>query len=251
MKRQNLFKLFACTLVLVLSISLLAGCGIAANVGLGAAAAVPLAISGSGLAPVPTNSAPAPAEQDAPVPAESATAPAEKNILTLEEAKAAALAALDIPDALFIAWETELDDGCYELTFVADHVEYEFSVDAFTGAVRKLEKEKERSSSPSAPSASPEAAENAPVSPAAESAGSVPQAPAAAKVIGREAALEAAAAHFGVALSDIRERDVERERGSYEVEFDAKGVEYECLVNAKTGEVSRAHSERDDDRYDD
>ncbi|MBE5785341.1 MAG: hypothetical protein E7330_06020 [Clostridiales bacterium] len=74
---------------------------------------------------------------------------------------------------------------------------------------------------------------------------------AAAKVIGREAALAAAAAHFGVAVSDLRERDVERERGFYEVDFEADDGEYECLVNVETGEVSRARSERDDDRYDD
>ena len=68
--------------------------------------------------------------------------------------------------------------------------------------------------------------------------------------IGREKALEAALAHAGLSQSQVRETeaelDWEKGRMVYEVEFKASGTEYDYEIDAKTGEVVRFESERDD-----
>lgn len=80
-------------------------------------------------------------------------------------------------------------------------------------------------------------------------AAATPQTP---SYITPDEAKEIALNHASVSAADARwdDREVDLENGKtiYELSFDANGLEYEYDIDARTGEVLKAHSERDDDR---
>ena len=64
----------------------------------------------------------------------------------------------------------------------------------------------------------------------------------------KEIALNHAAVNAADARWDDREFDFENGQPIYDLAFDANGLEYEYDVDARTGEILKSHSERDDDR---
>lgn len=68
--------------------------------------------------------------------------------------------------------------------------------------------------------------------------------------IGLEAARDAALAHAGLSVNDVRELEVELDRDSgtvhYDVEFKSGNKEYSYDIDPKTGDVLSYHSEIDD-----
>ena len=64
----------------------------------------------------------------------------------------------------------------------------------------------------------------------------------------KEIALNHAAVNAADVRWDDREFDFENGQPIYDLAFDANGLEYEYDIDARTGEVLRSHSERDDDR---
>ncbi len=93
---------------------------------------------------------------------------------------------------------------------------------------------------------SPVPAESIPTSPATPT---VPaQSPTEAKTpISLDKALALVLEQLGIAEAALTDKDFDLERGMYELEFTANGMEYEYKVDAFTGDILKAHAEPDND----
>ena len=126
----------------------------------------------------------------------------------------------------------------YEVEFVAEGYEYDLEIDAETGKVLKAEKEKQREKK------------------ASSTDKATPKQTAASDTIGAQEAKRIALEKAGVAAGDAEglkaNREKEKGRTVYEVEFWENGIEYEYKIDAETGEVLSEEKERDrdDDRDD-
>lgn len=159
-------------------------------------------------------------------PLEQNTLPAPGSVIGGEKALAAACADAGVRTAAATVTKCKLDtdDGrwIYEIEFRAGGMEYEYEIDAQSGAVLERESDPEKS------------------------------APAAADVIGQEKALAAACADAGVQASGITlkkcELDTDDGRQVYEIEFKAGQSEYEYKIDARSGAVLCSENHRHDDR---
>ena len=137
----------------------------------------------------------------------------------VEAAKSAAFAHAGLDTSQVTMGEVDFDyeDGCmvYELEFYANGSEYEYDIDALTGAVVKSQQES-RGSAPSG--GAPSGAD-----------------------IGEQGAKEAALAHAGVSQEQAEslrvKRDFDHGRVEYEVEFWVGATEYEYKIDGSTGAV--------------
>ena len=186
--------------------------------------------SGSGAA-----AEPAPAIQSSGQASDSA-------YIGVEAAKSAAFAHAGLDASQVTTDEVDFDyeDGrmVYELEFYADGAEYEYDIDASTGAVVKFSQEGGRtqtSSSAGSGGASGNVSSGSGSGTAQSGAGGT------AADIGREAALAAALNHAGVSQDQVYDLEVKREyddgRLEYEIEFKTGGWEYEYTINAADGTI--------------
>ena len=144
----------------------------------------------------------------------------------VEAAKEAALthAGVTSGDVVFLEADYDYEDGrmVYEVEFFAGNTEYEYDVDAATGAIVKHGREQKGGS--------------------LTSGGSTAQTD-----IGEAAAKAAAFAHAGVAEGDVRgltvKRDFDDGRLTYELEFWAGTTEYEYEIAAADGSVLKSKRE--------
>ena len=151
--------------------------------------------------------------------------PASSTDIGSDAALQAALAHAGVAqaDATGVRVEREYDDGrvVYEVDFYAGSVEYDYEIDAATGAVLKSSR---------------------------ETYGSAPSGGASGADIGGEAALAAALAHAGVAQADATGVRVEREYDDgllvYDVDFYAGSVEYDYEIAGADGTVLHSSEER-------
>ena len=67
--------------------------------------------------------------------------------------------------------------------------------------------------------------------------------------ISLEEAKQIVFSQLGVDESALTEQEYDLDRGIYELEFTFDGMEYDYEVDARTGEILKAHSEIDDDRH--
>ena len=185
--------------------------------------------SGSGTAE------PAPAIQSSGQASDSA-------YIGVEAAKSAAFAHAGLDAAQVTTDEVDFDyeDGrmVYELEFYADGAEYEYDIDASTGAVVKFSQEGGRtqtSSSAESGGASGNVSSGSGSGTAQSGAGGT------AADIGREAALAAALSHAEVSQDQVYNLEVKREyddgRLEYEIEFKTGGWEYEYTISAADGTI--------------
>ena len=160
----------------------------------------------------------------------------------VEAAKSAAFAHAGLDAAQVTTDEVDFDyeDGrmVYELEFYADGAEYEYDIDASTGAVVKFSQEGGRtqtSSSAESGGASGNVSSGSGSGTAQSGAGGT------AADIGREAALAAALSHAGVSQDQVYNLEVKREyddgRLEYEIEFKTGGWEYEYTISAADGTI--------------
>ena len=181
--------------------------------------------SGSG-----TAAEPAPAIQSSGQASDSA-------YIGVEAAKSAAFAHAGLDAAQVTMGEVDFDyeDGrmVYELEFYASGAEYEYDIDASTGAVVKFSQEGGRtqtSSSAGSGGASGNVSSGAGSGTAQSGAGGT------ATDIGREDALAAALNHAGISQDQVYDLEVKREyddgRLEYEIEFKTGGWEYEYTISA-------------------
>lgn len=191
--------------------------------------------------------------------------------ITRDKAKNIALddAGLAITDVTFTKEKLDVDDGIsvYDIDFYADNMEYEYEINAVTGAVHSKSKETLETSIPAAKSENPapvatvEPQETAPSvqetgsntqsnqssqasqQPAQEAAENpqANQSEAASGDIGAEAAKSNALADAGVAASDATfikaEPDYDDGVPIYDVEFYTASHEYDYEIDARTGAV--------------
>ena len=146
----------------------------------------------------------------------------DSNYITAEQAQTAALshAGYSESDAVLLKTERDHDDGTilYEVEFIAGGREYEYDIDAVTGAVLKFDFETaEDLSLPSAPSGTADSG------------------------ISMETAQQAVLARLELTTEDAifqkSERDEDDGRIVYEFELTAGGIKYEAKVDASTGSV--------------
>ncbi len=132
-------------------------------------------------------------------------------------------AGLKQSDVNFIRVEFSIDDGVkhYEVDFYADGVEYDYEIDALSGAVLKRESEGKKQTTTNEK-----------------------------KEISKNNAKSIALKHAGVSESDAYALSVELDRDDgkvyYEIEFKSGGYEYSCNVDAYSGKITDFEKEFDD-----
>ena len=160
----------------------------------------------------------------------------------VEAAKSAAFAHAGLDASQVTMGEVDFDyeDGrmVYELEFYANGAEYEYDIDASTGAVVKSSQEGGRTQTGSSAGSSG-ASGNVPSGAGSGTAQS--EAGGTAADIGREAALAAALNHAEVSQDQVYDLEVKREyddgRLEYEIEFKTGGWEYEYTISAADGTI--------------
>lgn len=161
----------------------------------------------------------------------------------VEAAKSAAFAHAGLDASQVTMGEVDFDyeDGrmVYELEFYADGAEYEYDIDASTGAVVKSSQEGGRTQTGSSAGSS---GNSGGVS--SGSGGGTAQTGtggSSSPDIGSEAALAAALSHAGVSQDQVYDLEVKREyddgRLEYEIEFKTGGWEYEYTILAADGAI--------------
>ena len=152
--------------------------------------------------------------------------PQQSTSITEEQAKeiAANHAGVAVADVTFHSVSLEEDDGrrVYDVEFYSGSTEYDYEIDAATGDILSYDNDVENFSIPQ------QSAQN-------------PQGAATGSYIGEDAAKAAALQRAGLTEDQVRwekcELDEDDGRFSYELEFSSGQHEYECEVEAFTGEI--------------
>ena len=158
-------------------------------------------------------------------PAQPSPTPAPEGIITLDEAKAIAVAHANVTDPVFGHCELDIRENEYDIEFFANGREYDYEIHAVTGAILDYDSE-------------PIDDDDHPVTPAPT--------PAPEGIITLDEAKAIAVAHANVTDPVFGDCEFDDDEGVYEIEFAANGIEYECEINALTGEIIRFESEVDD-----
>ncbi|MBR3381570.1 MAG: PepSY domain-containing protein [Clostridia bacterium] len=178
---------------------------------------------------------------DGPAPTQDGSAPAAtpkptaQPLISSERALEIALghAGVDRSEAKDIEIELGREDGrpVYEVEFKANGVEYDYDIDAETGAVLDHDSEEHHASSPTAKPTS---------KPTEKPSG----------YIGGRAALRIALEDAGVTSSQAQDVDVELETKNgvkvYDIDFEAGGYEYDYVIDAVTGDIIDKSREKED-----
>ena len=155
-----------------------------------------------------------------------ASTPSASNYITAEEAKEAALshAGVSANDAIFVKAGLDWDDGrvCYEVEFYAGTTEYDYDIDAVSGAVLSYDREWDDFSLKNLSSGSTSSGS------ASTTDGLITEARA------KEIALAQAPDGASVVKCKL---DRDDGRYVYEVEMRLGYTEYECEINAVTGVI--------------
>lgn len=145
--------------------------------------------------------------------------------------------------------EQKKERQIYEVEFYDGKSEYEYKIDALTGEMLSYEKELKKKKAASAAKKSP-AAKTGTSTRAGSSSGASKSSKAgsattsqskAAGIVGKDAAVATALKHAGFSQAQVSrlevERDYERGRQVYEVEFRVGNSEYEYKIDAGSGKV--------------
>ncbi len=153
--------------------------------------------------------------------------------ITADEAKRIALAHAKLAekDVNFVKVELELEDNnrCeYDVDFYSGNVEYDYEIDAVSGAILSADRDIENYVIPTQPST---AAANTQTS-----------------EISVERAKQIALSHAGVGSARFKKAKLDYENGVkvYEIEFKAGNLEYEYDINVSNGAIISSSVEVDD-----
>ena len=161
----------------------------------------------------------------------------DKAYIGEDAAKAAALthAGVNESELFNLKIEMDVENGImvYEVDFHVGNREYDYEINAVTGAVVKYENETDDDFH--APSSS--GTENVP-------------SPAPGSYISKETAKNTALAHAGVSAANAKHMEIELDEEDgimvYDIEFVAGGIEYSYEIDAATGAVREYESEADE-----
>lgn len=168
-----------------------------------------------------------------------ASTPSASNYITVEKAKSVALshAGVNANDAIFVKAGLDWDDGrvCYEVEFYVGNTEYDYDIDATSGAVLSYDKDWDdfslknyRNTNTSVPSTGQSTAGNT------GSTGTASQTNLITEAKAKEIALAKAPAGATVVKCKL---DRDDGRYVYEIEMRSGYTEYECDINAVTGVI--------------
>ena len=149
--------------------------------------------------------------------------------ISADKAKKIALgdAKLAEKDVTFVKAELEFENNrlVYDVEFYSGNVEYDYDIDAVSGAIVSSDRDIENYSIP---------AQQTTVAPAAD--------------IGVEKAKEIALAHAGVGAARFTKAKIDYENGVkvYEIEFKVGNMEYEYDINVVNGAIVSSSAEIDD-----
>jgi len=149
--------------------------------------------------------------------------------ISADKAKKIALgdAKLAEKDVTFVKVELEFENNrlVYDVEFYSGNVEYDYDIDAVSGAIVSSDRDIENYSIP---------AQQTTVAPAAD--------------IGVEKAKEIALAHAGVGSARFTKAKIDYENGIkvYEIEFKVGNMEYEYDINVSNGAIISSSAEIDD-----
>ena len=207
---------------------------------------------------IPVQSAAAP--QQTEVPQQTAVAPAPTTPVAnnpsgdigIERAKQIALshAGLSQGSVSFVKAELDYEDGVkvYDIEFYSGNVEYDYEINAATGAIISVDRDIENYSIPTAaPAPAPTPAPTAAPTPA-PTAAPAPTQPAAPSTISADRAKQIALSHAGVGGASFTKVELDTDDGVavYEIEFKVDNVEYDYEINAVSGAIISSKSEVDD-----
>ncbi len=175
-------------------------------------------------APAPAQ---APAAPDTPAAPETSTAP--EGSISREEALKIALADVGLEESqvydLSIEQDRKKGTAVYEVDFDTEDTEFDYTIDAATGAITRMDSSPKQLLGQDAAAAAQQSEE----------------------LIGRESALAAALADAGLAENDVYDIGIELDRRlrsvCYEVDFETASTEYEYDIDAVTGEVLNSRTE--------
>ena len=166
--------------------------------------------------------------------------PSDKAYIGIEKAKEIALNDLGVSEAdvRFIKVKLDYENGTmvYEVEFVNNNVEYEYTINATSGVIIYVDREYERkASSTSTTQNNVTPNNNAGLS----------------NLIGEAKAKQIALSNIGVSEGDITgyriKRDYDDGVVKYEIDFYVGNIEYEIDINATTGVIIKVEKELDDD----
>ncbi|EGG90973.1 hypothetical protein HMPREF0491_02495 [Lachnospiraceae oral taxon 107 str. F0167] len=207
---------------------------------------------------IPAQSAAAPqqtevSQQTAAAPAPTAPAAnTPSRDIGIERAKQIALshAGLSQGSVSFVKAELDHEDGVkvYDIEFYSGNVEYDYEINAATGAIISVDRDIENYSIPTAaPAPAPTPAPTAAPTPT-PTAAPAPTQPAAPSTISADRAKQIALSHAGVGGASFTKVELDTDDGVavYEIEFKVDNVEYDYEINAVSGAIISSKSEVDD-----
>ncbi len=148
--------------------------------------------------------------------------------ISLEQAKQIALKHANVSNATFIKTETDMDHGIvkYELEFYVGTTEYDYEINAATGAVLSYSKDQHN-----------------------VGGGNAGNNNAATGDIGVSRAQQIALSHAGLSANNVwgmkTEMDIDNGIRVYEVEFYQNNIEYKYEINAANGNIVKYEQDRD------
>ena len=143
----------------------------------------------------------------------------------------------------FVKAKIDTEDGVkvYDIEFYSGNVEYDYEINAATGAIVSFDQDIENYAIPAQPPAQTAAPTQVATQPAAPTQ-------AAASGISVDKAKQIALSHAGVGSANFTKVELDTDDGVrvYEIEFKVGNVEYEYEINASSGAIISSSSEVDD-----
>ena len=196
-----------------------------------------------------TTSQPAPTQPAATQAAPEATTAAQPKSnnasgdIGIEKANEIAIshAGLSSGSVSFVKAKLDTEDGVkvYDIEFYSGNVEYDYEINAATGAIVSFDQDIENYEIPTQPAAPTQAATQPQTAAPTQAASSV---------ISVDKAKQIALSHAGVSGASFKKVKLDKDDGVrvYEIEFKVGNVEYEYDIDASSGAIISSSSEIDD-----
>ena len=149
----------------------------------------------------------------------------------------------------FVKAKIDTEDGVkvYDIEFYSGNVEYDYEINAATGAIVSFDQDIENYVVPTQPAAPTQPQSAAPTQAATQPQTAAPT-QAAASVISVDKAKQIALSHAGVSGASFKKVKLDTDDGVrvYEIEFKVGNVEYDYDIDASSGAIISSSSEIDD-----